>query len=53
MEMEWSGHQIFVKAPMMPFTIDGTEARSLNHMGLFKFPQGKHSKYPLPFPLGS
>jgi len=35
--MEWSGHQIFVEAPMIPFTVDGSEAGSLKAYGPLSF----------------
>jgi len=35
--MEWSGHQIFANAPMIPFTVDGTEAGSLKTHGPLSF----------------
>ncbi|XP_072975078.1 serine carboxypeptidase-like isoform X1 [Typha angustifolia] len=35
--MEWSGHQIFAKAPMLPFTVDRKEAGLLKAYGSLSF----------------
>lgn len=35
--MEWSGHQIFAEAPMLPFVVDDEEAGLLKSYGPLSF----------------